>query len=262
MDLKLNGRRALITASTGGLGLEMARALAAEGAHVFVNGRTRNSADRAVADILATHPDAVVAAVAGDCGTAEGCRAVIEALPEVDVLVNNLGIYEAVALLDSADDDWMRLYEINVLSGVRLTRHYLPSMLARSVGRVINIASEAALTPAPELPHYSATKTAQLSVSRMFAELTKGSGVTVNAVLPGSSKTVGVANFVQDLFPELGYPEAEKRFMDENRSTSLLGRLIDPTEIASVVTFIASDLSGAINGVALRADGGIVRTVF
>jgi 3-oxoacyl-[acyl-carrier protein] reductase len=260
MDLGLRGRRALITASTGGIGLRIATALAREGAYVVVNGR---SADRVAGAVKRLRADGGAATgLVADAGTAQGCATIVEQQPDVDILVNNLGIYTPIPIDESTDEQWLDLFGINVLSGVRLTRHYIGGMLARNTGRVVFISSEAALTPAPELPHYSATKTMELSISRNFAELTKGTGVTVNAVLPGSTRTEGVQEFVQNLFPDLPYEQAEARFMADNRSTSLLARLIDPDEIADVVTFVCSARSGAINGSSLRADGGIVRTVF
>ena len=262
MDLHLDGRTALVTASTGGIGLRIASTLAREGASVIINGRTQVSVDAAVQDVLASNPAAHVRGVAADAGTAEGCALLIAELGEVDILVNNLGIYVSVDFVDTTDDEWLRLFGINVMSGIRLSRHFIKGMLERGSGRVIFISSEAALTPAPELPHYSATKTMELSISRNLAEITKGTGVTVNAILPGSTRTDGVKTFVQDLFPELPYEEAEARFMTENRPTSLIARLIDPQEIANLVAFVASDLASAINGSALRADGGIVRSVF
>lgn len=262
MDLNLGGRTALVTASTGGIGLEIARSLAAEGARVFVNGRSEAGVASAIESIRDLHPDADLRAAVADCGTRDGTERLIGELPDVDILVNNLGVYDAGSILDLPDEEWLRLFEINILSGIRLTRHYLPGMLSRDSGRVVFIASEAALSPAPELPHYSATKTMQLAVSRIFAEATRGTRVTVNAVLPGSTRTTGVEHFVQDLFPELPYDEAEKRFMAENRSTSIIGRLILPEEVAALVTFVAGGATGAINGAVLRTDGGIVRTVF
>lgn len=262
MDLHLEGRTALVTASTGGIGLQIARTLAAEGANVIINGRTQGSVDTAVRDVTDTYPAAQVRGVAADAGTAAGCARLIDELAEVDILVNNLGIYVSVPFRDTTDDEWLRLFGINVMSGIRLSRHFIAGMLEKGSGRIIFISSEAALTPAPELPHYSATKTMELSISRNLAELTKGTNVTVNAILPGSTRTDGVKTFVQDLFPQLPYEQAEARFMIENRPTSLIARLIDPQEIADLVTFVASDLASAINGSALRVDGGIVRSVF
>lgn len=264
MDLGLEGRTALITASTGGIGLRIAATLAAEGADVIVNGRSADRVALAVEKLAAEggSGSGSVTGLVGDAGTADGCARIVEQRPDVDILVNNLGIYTPIPIDESTDEQWLDLFGINVLSGIRLTRHYIGGMLARGTGRVVFISSEAALTPAPELPHYSATKTMELSISRNFAELTKGTGVTVNAVLPGSTRTEGVQEFVQNLFPDLPYEQAEARFMADNRSTSLLARLIDPDEIAHVVAFVSSARASAINGSALRADGGIVRTVF
>lgn len=262
VDLGLAGRTALVTASTGGIGFAIAATLAAEGAQVVVNGRTDASVAAAVDRIRGTDPAADVRGVVADAGTAAGCAALVRQLPTVDVLVNNLGIYTVSTFLDATDEDWSSIFEINVMSGVRLSRHYLGGMLARRTGRIVFISSEAALTPALELPHYSATKTMELSVSRTLSELTRGTAVTVNVVMPGSTRTDGVRAFVQDLYPDLPYPDAEREYMAHNRSTSIIGRLIDPQEIADAVAFVSSDRAGAMNGAALRVDGGIVRTVF
>lgn len=261
MDLQLTEKLALVTASSGGIGLEIARSLAAEGVRVIINGRSASTVDKAIADIRRTNPDAKLEALATDNGTAEGTAATIAAFPEVDVLVNNLGIYEAVGFFDETDEAWQRLFEVNIMSGVRLARHYLKSMIDRSSGRIIFISSESGLTPAPEMAHYSATKTMQLSISRSLAELTKGTAVTVNTVLPGSTKSEGVTKFIGDLFPGLSEKEAESQFMQKNRPTSLIARLIDAREIADAVTFICSPRASAINGAAVRVDGGLVRHI-
>lgn len=262
MDLQLKGQRALVTASSGGIGREIARVLAREGARVIVNGRTRVVVQAALDDIASAVPDARLEALVADNGTAAGCETTIAQVASVDILVNNLGIYEATSFCDVSDQAWLRLFEINIMSGVRLSRHYIRGMLERKKGRIVFISSESGVSPAPELPHYSATKTMELAISRTLAELTKGTGVTVNAVLPGSTRTEGVRAFVQNLFPALPYEEAEARFMRENRSTSLIARLIDPQEIADAVAFVCSARASAINGSAMRVDGGIVRTVF
>ncbi|NMO13669.1 SDR family oxidoreductase [Pyxidicoccus fallax] len=262
MNLYLENKLALVTASTGGIGKEIATALAQEGARVIVNGRTAASVDSAIADIRGRVPDAKLEKLATDNGTAEGAAETLRQFPEVDILVNNLGIYEAVGFFDETDEAWQRLFEVNILSGVRLARHYLKGMLVKKTGRVIFIASEAAISPSPEMAHYSATKTMQLSVSRSLAELTKGTAVTVNTVMPGSTRTEGVAKLVQDLFPGLPLEEAERRFMRENRPTSLIERLIDPKEVADLVAYVSSPRASAINGAALRVDGGLVRSVF
>jgi 3-oxoacyl-[acyl-carrier protein] reductase len=262
MNLQLDHKLALVTASTGGIGKQIAATLAREGATVIINGRSAASVDATVADISVRVPGASLEKLVSDNGTADGVQRTVRLFPELDILVNNLGIYEAVGFFDQTDDDWQRLFEVNVLSGVRLARHYLKSMLATKTGRVLFIASEAAISPSPEMAHYSATKTMQLSLSRSLAELTKGTPVTVNTILPGSTRTEGVAKLVQDNFPDLPLAEAEKRFMRENRPTSLIERLIDPQEIADFVAYVSSPLAAPINGAALRIDGGLVRSVF
>ncbi|MDB6127956.1 MAG: oxidoreductase [Verrucomicrobia bacterium] len=262
MNLQLENKLTLVTASSGGIGLEIARTLAREGARVIVNGRSQRSVDSAVASLRKSQPDAKVEALAADNGTAAGAEQTIARFPEVDILVNNLGIYEAVGFFDETDADWLRLFEANIMSGVRLSRHYLKRMLERKTGRIIFISSESAVSPSPEMPHYAATKTMQLSISRSLAELTKGTAVTVNTVMPGSTLTEGVAKFVGELFPGLSLEEAGRRFVKENRPTSLIERLLKPEEIASLVAFVSSPVASGINGAALRVDGGLVRSVF
>lgn len=262
MNLQLTDKVALVTASTGGIGIEIACSLAAEQAIVIINGRSQNSVDSAIQHILKKVPTAKLKGLVADNATAEGNAKTINEYPNIDILVNNLGIYESVEFLKSTDEQWQHIMEVNMMSGVRLSRYYLDKMLAVNSGRIVFMSSESAINPAPEMAHYSATKTMQMSLSRSLAELTKGSNVTVNAVLPGSTKTEGVKEFVQSLFPDLDYQEAEKKFMEENRSTSLISRLIEPKEIADFTTFICSPLAAAINGSSLRVDGGIVRSVF
>jgi 3-oxoacyl-[acyl-carrier protein] reductase len=262
MNFDLANKVALVTASSGGIGLEIARSLAAEGARVVINGRTQASVDKAIADIRAGLPKADLVPLATDNGTAEGCTATIAAIPSVDILVNNLGIYEAVGFFEETDADWQRLFEVNVMSGVRLTRHYLRGMLDRGKGRVVFISSESGVSPAPEMAHYSATKTTQLSISRSLAELTKNTNVTVNSVLPGPTRTPGVEEFIGGIYPGLSQADAERKFVADNRPTSLIGRLIDPKEIGDTVAFVCSDRASAINGSCIRAEGGLVRTVF
>ena len=251
-----------MTASSGGIGLEIARSLAAEGARVIINGRSQASVDAGIASIRKDFPDAKLEALATDNASAAGTAETIAKFPAVDILVNNLGIYEAVGFFDETDEDWFRIFETNIMSGVRLARHYLKGMLETKTGRVIFISSESGVSPSPEMPHYAATKTMQLSISRSLAELTKGTAVTVNTVMPGSTLTEGVAKFVQDIFPGLSVEEAGKRFIQENRPTSLIERLLNPKEIADFVTFVSSPLASGINGAALRVDGGLVRSVF
>lgn len=261
MDLQLDGKLALVTASSNGIGFAIASSLAAEGARVILNGRSEATVADAAQRLRAAVPTAKLETLVADNGTAEGCEATLKAFPDVDILVNNLGIYEAVGFFDETDEAWLRLFEVNILSGVRLSRSYLKKMLAKGTGRVLFISSESALSPAPEMAHYSATKTMQLSLSRSLAELTKGTQVTVNVVLPGSTKTDGVMTFIQDIFPDASPSDAERRFMQENRPTSLIERLIDPAEVGDFVTFLCSPRASAINGAALRVDGGLVRNI-
>jgi 3-oxoacyl-[acyl-carrier protein] reductase len=261
MDLGYSGKRCLVTASTGGLGYAIARAMAAEGGDVFVNGRNAETVEAAVTRLRGELPDASVQSVVGNSGTAEGAATIVEACPDVDILVVNLGIYEAMDIYEAGDDRWYALFETNVMSGVRLSRHYLPRMLSRDSGRVIFMASESGINPAPEMPAYSATKTMQMSIARNLAETTKGTRVTVNSVLPGPCSTEGVAKLIAGLYPGMETAEAERRFVAENRPTSLIQRLSRPEEVADFVTFLGSERTGIVNGAALRIDGGLIRTV-
>ncbi len=262
MDLGYQGKRCLVTASTGGLGFAIAQAMAREGAIVVINGRSRQSVDDAAAHIRSAQKDAKLETAVGNSATAEGCDALTLACPDVDVLVLNLGIYEAVDIYRAGDDRWYELIETNVMSGVRLSRYYLPKMLKRDAGRVVFMASESGINPAPEMPAYSATKTMQLSLARNLAETTKGTKVTVNSVLPGPCSTEGVSKLIAGLYPGVPTPDAERRFVAENRPTSLIQRLSRPEEVADFVTFLASSRTGIVNGAALRIDGGLIRTVF
>lgn len=264
MHLALKGKTALVTGSTSGIGKAIAMSLAAEGAAVIINGRSEHNVDKTIQEIKDRHPDANLMPAAVDLGTEQGCQAVIEKFPGVDILINNLGIFEPASFFDIPDDEWFKFFEVNIMSGVRLSRWYLNQMIGKNEGRIIFIASEAAIMPSQEMAHYSATKTTQLSLSRSLAELTKGTKVTVNTVMPGSTLTEGVETMLQTLYPNenLTVAEAEERFMKENRPTSIIQRLIRPEEIAHFVTFLSSPLSSAINGSALRIDGGLVRSVF
>ncbi|MFP7477257.1 SDR family NAD(P)-dependent oxidoreductase [Terribacillus saccharophilus] len=264
MNLGLKGKKALITGSTSGIGKAIAISLAAEGAEVIINGRSQEKIDQTIREIKEFNFNAVLYPAEADLGTAEDCEKILQSYPEVDILVNNLGIFEPAEYFDITDDEWLNMFEVNVMSGIRLTRSYAKSMLERKEGRVIFIASEAAVMPSQEMAHYSATKTTQLSISRSLAELTKGTNVTVNTVMPGSTLTEGVEKMLETLYPNenLSIEEAEKRFMKENRPTSIIQRLIRPEEIAHFVTYLSSPLASAINGAALRVDGGLVRSIF
>ncbi|MGG4554784.1 SDR family NAD(P)-dependent oxidoreductase [Paenibacillus humicus] len=264
MQLNLQGKTALVTGSTSGIGKAIALSLVSEGATVLINGRREEKVNQTIQEIQAKYPDAILKSVVADLGTEQGCQKVIRQYAEIDILINNLGIFEPVEYFDISDEDWFKLFEVNIMSGVRLTRHYLKQMIRKKEGRVIFIASEAAIMPSQEMTHYSATKTMQLSLSRSLAELTTGTNVTVNTVMPGSTLTEGVETMLNTLYPneKLTIAEAEQRFMKENRPTSIIQRLIRPEEIAHFVTFLSSPLSSAINGSALRIDGGLVRSVF
>jgi NAD(P)-dependent dehydrogenase (short-subunit alcohol dehydrogenase family) len=258
MDLQLSSKTALVTGGTAGIGLEIARTLAAEGAQVTICGRSQDRLDAAVADIGGN-----VRGVRADPATAEGAAALIQAAPEIDILVNNLGIYESKAFSDISDADWLRFFEVNVLSGARLARHYLPGMLKRDWGRIIFISSESGLVIPPDMIHYGMTKTAQLAISRGLAATTKGTRVTVNTVLPGPTRSAGIEDFLKSVAsdPNLSPAELEREFFAKHRSASLIQRMIEPQEIASLVAYVASPLSAATNGAALRAEGGIMPTI-
>lgn len=264
MELHLQGKTALVTGSTAGIGKAIASSLAAEGVRVLINGRREDMVMDTIQEIRDRHAGTKLEAVVADLGTEQGCQQVIEQYPDIDILINNLGIFEPAEFFDISDEDWFRFFETNIMSGVRLSRHYLNRMIQNNEGRVIFIASEAAIMPSQEMAHYSATKTMQLSVSRSLAELAHGTKVTVNTVMPGSTLTEGVETMLNTLYPNenLTINEAERRFMSENRPTSIIQRLIRPEEIANFVTFLSSPLSSAINGTALRIDGGLVRSVF
>ncbi|PTX99891.1 3-oxoacyl-ACP reductase [Verrucomicrobia bacterium LW23] len=261
MNLQLEDKVALVTASSGGIGQDIATSLAAEGATVIINGRSAATVDKAIAEIAAAVPGAKLRPLATDNGTAAGCAATIAAVPQVDILVNNLGIYEAVGFFEETDDDWQRLFDVNIMSGVRLSRHYLRGMLDRGWGRVVFISSESGIMPAPEMAHYSATKGMQLSISRSLAELTKGTAVTVNSVLPGPTRTDNVIKFMNSIYPGLSEAEVGRKFIEQNRPTSLIQRLINPKEIGDAVTFVCSPLASAMNGTTLRVEGGLVRFI-
>jgi len=263
MDLQLNDKRALVTGSTAGIGLAIAVSLAREGAAVVVNGRTQKRVDEAIEQVKRAVPDAKVKGIAADLSTSEWVPALLRQLPGVDILVNNLGIFEPKPFAEIPDEDWRRFFEVNVLSGVRLSRAYLPGMLQRNWGRVVFISSESALNIPVEMIHYGVTKTAQLALARGLAETTVGTGVTVNSVLPGPTRSEGVDKFLEDLARSRGTnaAEVEADFFKTARPTSLLRRFATTDEVASMVTYVCSARASATNGAALRVDGGVVRSV-
>jgi NAD(P)-dependent dehydrogenase (short-subunit alcohol dehydrogenase family) len=263
MDLQLEGKRALVSGSTAGIGFAIAAQLAREGAAVIVNGRSKSRVDEAVAKIEADTKSKAVTGIAADLSTEGGAKTLFAAFPDVDILVNNLGIFEATAFLEVPDEDWKRFFDVNVLSGVRLSRQYLPPMLKQNWGRIIFISSESAVNIPVEMIHYGMTKTAQLSVARGLAELTAGSNVTVNSVLPGPTMSEGVEEFVQGVAKQqkTDAQSVEKGFFKTMRPTSLLKRFATPEEVANLVAFVCSPRSSATNGAALRVDGGVVRSI-
>ena len=263
MKIDLTGKTALVTGSTSGIGHAIARGLASAGATVAVNGRTQAKVDAAVAAIAKLAPGARARGVAADVSTAAGCNALVAALPEVDILINNAGIFEPKGFFDIPDEDWNRFFEVNVMSGVRLSRAYLPGMLKRNWGRIVFISSESALNIPTEMIHYGVTKTSQLALSRGLAEMTRGTAVTVNSVLPGPTMSEGVETFVKDLAKQHGQSveEAASQFVKQFRPTSLLQRFASVEEIANMVVYISSKEASATNGAALRAEGGIVQTI-
>ena len=261
MDLQLKGKRALVTGSTAGIGAAIAKALAREGAWVIVNGRSAADVEKAVATLKAESGGDLVG-FAGDFGTAQPIEDLVRRHPEVDILVNNMGIFEPKPFEDIPDADWMRFFEVNVLSGVRLSRAYLPAMKRANWGRIIFISSESALQIPAEMIHYGATKTAQIAVARGLAETVAGTGITVNSVLPGPTKSRGVNDFVAALSAGASFEAFETEFFQNIRPTSLIKRFESPDEIASFVAYLASPLASAITGAALRVDGGVVKSAF
>ena len=263
MDLQLTGKLALVTGSTAGIGLAIASHLAAEGATVIINGRTKERVEEAIARVREAHPSARLESLAVDLGTAEGAAEAIRRFPEVAILVNNLGVYGPKPFEEITDADWLSIIETNFLSGVRLSRHYLPRMKAAGWGRILFISSESAVAIPVEMIHYGVTKTMQIALARGLAESCAGTAVTVNSVLAGPTRSEGVETFITDMAKSRNVtPEViEKEFFQSVRPTSLIKRFESPDEIAALTTFLASPLASGTTGAALRVEGGIVRSI-
>ncbi|MEH2416268.1 SDR family NAD(P)-dependent oxidoreductase [Nostoc sp.] len=263
MDLKLHGKSALVSGSTAGIGFAIALGLAQEGASVIVNGRSEERVAQAIAKIKQSTPDAKVSGVVAEVGTASGVEQLVQKVPHVDILINNVGIYEPKTFFDITDEDWLKIFEVNVLSGVRLSRQYLQKQLEQNWGRIIFISSESAIQIPVEMIHYGTTKTAQLAIARGLAEMTVGTGVTVNSVLPGPTRSEGVEDFITKLAQERGISpdEVEAEFFENVRPTSLIKRFATNEEVAAIVVYLSSPVASATNGAALRVDGGVIRSI-
>lgn len=263
MDLQLGGKTAFISGSTAGIGLAIAKRLLAEGATVIINGRNQHGVDKAVKELKQITGKTGVTGIPADFSSADEVNRLIAGMPEIDILVNNAGIFEPKPFSAIPDEDWFRFFEVNVMSGVRLSRHVLPRMLGENWGRILFISSESAVYIPTEMIHYGMTKTAQLAISRGLAQLTKGTGVTVNTIMPGPTKSRGVGDFLEELAKggNSTADEVEKAFFRDGRPSSLLQRFASVDEIATTVAYFASPLSSATNGAAIRADGGIVNSI-
>jgi len=263
VDLQLAGKVALVTGSTAGIGFAIAKDLANEGADVYINGRTQRRVDEAANAIRTKVATANVDGIVADFSDAKGAETVMAKLPAVDVLVNNVGIFEPKPFVEIADADWYRFFEINVMSGVRLSRHYLAGMLSKKWGRILFISSESAVQIPSEMVHYGMTKTAQVAIARGIAESVPGSGVTVNSILAGPTESEGVSDFVEAMAKQQkkSKAEVEREFFERARPSSLLRRFARVDEVAALVTYVCGEQSSATTGAALRVDGGVVRAI-
>ncbi|WP_417438720.1 SDR family NAD(P)-dependent oxidoreductase [Idiomarina sp.] len=263
MHINLNGKHAIITGSTAGIGFAIAQGLAKAGANVVVTGRTQQRVDEAIARIKKVAPDADIEGVAADLGTAEGCKALTEQQPDTDILVNNVGIFGPEDFFEVEDDTWQQFFDVNVMSAVRLSRHYAKGMKARDWGRIQFISSESGINIPSEMVHYGMTKSALLSISRGLAKVLSGTQVTVNAILPGPTRSEGVLSMIKGMAEEEGVSQEdiETRFVQENRPSSIIQRLATPEEVANMSVYVASPQASATTGAALRVEGGIVDTL-
>jgi NAD(P)-dependent dehydrogenase (short-subunit alcohol dehydrogenase family) len=263
MKIELNNKRAVVTGSTAGIGFAIAAGLARAGADVVINGRTEQKVDAAKKSLLAMVPGAKIEAVAADLATAQGVADFVARAPEADILVNNLGIFEPKPFEEIPDADWLRFFETNVMSGVRMSRAYLPGMKKKNWGRIVFISSESALNIPPEMIHYGMTKTAQIAIARGIAESVKGTGITVNSVLPGPTRSDGVLDFFGEMAKEAGIPQAqmENEFIARHRPTSVIGRLASVEEVANMVVYVCSQQASATTGASLRVEGGLLRSI-
>jgi NAD(P)-dependent dehydrogenase (short-subunit alcohol dehydrogenase family) len=261
MDLQLKGKKVLVTGSTAGIGFAAARAFAVEGALVIINGRKQDRVDSAIAQIRKFQPSAEVTGIAADVSNAAGCAKLIQTVPDVDVLVNNMGIFEPKPFEKIPDEDWLRFFEANVMSGVRLSRHYLPSMRRRNWGRILFVSSESGVQIPVEMIHYGMTKTAQIAIARGLAESVVGTGITVNSILPGPTRSEGVETFVAQMGGGGDSAAFEAEFFKSVRPSSLLKRFATVEEVASTIVYLCSPMASATTGAAVRADGGVVRAI-
>ena len=261
MDLQLKGKKVLVTGSTAGIGFAAARAFAVEGALVIINGRKQDRVDSAIAQIRKFQPSAELTGIAADVSNAAGCAKLIQTVPDVDVLVNNMGIFEPKPFEKIPDEDWLRFFEANVMSGVRLSRHYLPRMRGRNWGRILFVSSESGVQIPVEMIHYGMTKTAQIAIARGLAESVVGTGITVNSILPGPTRSEGVETFVAQMGGGGDSAAFEAEFFKSVRPSSLLKRFAAVEEVASTIVYLCSPLASATTGAAVRADGGVVRAI-
>jgi NAD(P)-dependent dehydrogenase (short-subunit alcohol dehydrogenase family) len=261
MDLQLKGKKVLVTGSTAGIGFAAAHAFAVEGASVIINGRKQDRVDSAIAQIRKSQPSSEPTGSAADVSNASGCAKLIQTVPDVDVLVNNMGIFEPRPFEKIPDEDWLRFFEANVMSGVRLSRHYLPGMRRRNWGRILFVSSESGVQIPVEMIHYGMTKTAQIAIARGLAESVVGTGITVNSILPGPTRSEGVETFVAQMGGGGDSAAYEAEFFKSVRPSSLLKRFATVQEIASTMVYLCSPLASATTGAAVRADGGVVRAI-